>query len=63
VAEDSGSRLVDYRAIKQPKLQEIAKEKVGISARLSRLLFGGSTPRSLFLRVSRAKPTSAPLPF
>ena len=51
---------MDYRALKQPKLQEIVKEEVGVSIRLSRLLFGGVFPRRLLLRVSLGKPTFVP---
>jgi hypothetical protein len=50
------------RAIKQPKLQEIVKEEVGISGRLSGSLFGGGILRRLLPPASLAKSTSAALP-
>jgi len=42
-------------------LQEIIKEVVGIHVLLPHSLFGDDIPRRLLLRVSLAKPTSAPL--
>ena len=44
-------------------LQEVTKEAVGIHVLLTRSLFGDGIPRTLLLRVSRAKPTSAPSRF
>jgi len=41
----------------------ITKEALGIHALLVRSLFGGGIPRRLLLRVSLAKPTSAPWQF
>jgi hypothetical protein len=43
--------------------QEISKEVAGIHVLLTRSLFGDGIPRRSLLRVSLAKPTSAPLRF
>ena len=43
--------------------QETIKEVIGIRVLPTRPLFGGGIPRKLLLRVSLAKPTSAPLRF
>jgi hypothetical protein len=51
------------RRTKRRELQEITKEVVGIHVLLTRLFFGGGILRMLLLRVSLAKPTSAPLRF
>jgi hypothetical protein len=58
--------LQDHQARFEPKdraLQSLVKEVVGIRVLLIRSLFGGGIPRRLLLRVSLAKPTSAPLRF
>jgi len=44
-------------------LRAVTKEVVGIRVLLTRLLFGGDILRRLLLRVSLAKPPSAPLRF
>ena len=46
---------------RQREPQEVTKEIVGIHVLLTRSLFGDGILRSLLLRVSLAKPTSAPL--
>ena len=47
----------------ETKLEAASKEVVGIHDLLTRSLFGGGILRRLLLRVSLAKPTSAPLRF
>jgi hypothetical protein len=44
-------------------LEEVTKEAVGIHVLLTRSFFGDDIPRRSLLRVSLAKPTSAPLRF
>ena len=60
-------RVAEQTTIGQPPkgraLQDVSKEVVGIHVLLTRLLFGGGIPSRLLLRVSVAKPTSAPLRF
>ena len=48
-----------YLAALQPDLKEV----VGIRVLLTRLLSDSGIPRSLLLRVSLGKPTSAPVPY
>jgi hypothetical protein len=65
VTEDQGTLaglVCLVRGAKRRDLQEITKEVVGIHVLLTRSLFDGGIPRRLLLRVSLAKPTSAPLP-
>ena len=54
--------ILEARGLRIP-LQEVTKEVVGIHVLLTRSLFGDGIPRRLLLRVSLAKPTSAPLRF
>jgi len=54
---------IRYLKVFAQKQQEITKEVAGIHVLLTRSLFGDGIPRRLLLRVSRAKPTSAPLRF
>jgi hypothetical protein len=63
IARTSGFPLGTVGAAELSKLQEITKEVVGIHVLLTRLLFGDGILRSLLLRVSLAKPTSALLRF
>ena len=57
-------RIGSLLSLKETRaLRAITKEVVGIRAVLTHPLFGGGIPRKLLLRVSLARPTSAPLRF
>ena len=60
------NRLFDNAGLptrRETALRAVTKEVVGIHVLLTRSLSGGGIPRRLLLRVSLAKPTSAPLRF
>jgi len=66
IAQRSGIRqgkFLQRSWMAQTELQETTKEVVGIRTLLTHSLFGDGILRKLLLRVSLAKPTSAPLRF